>query len=162
MILIVTGSADFPQRTSAEIPSRASFRAADPPEFDSLIVPVRGLFPPTERRPLLGREVPAMIPGAKTTTFSGPRGSAFGGTSDATIAEVRPRPPSPEYRCGISSQELFLDVRSTRRIFAIGIPRSRKYSHYDNSRRAPEVERLPPSVADDFFPLATVNLRTAA
>jgi len=87
VILIVTGSADFPQRTSAEIPSRASFRAADPPEFDSLIVPVRGLFPPTERRPLLGREVPAMIPGAKTTTFSGPRGSAFGGTSDATIAE---------------------------------------------------------------------------
>jgi hypothetical protein len=58
------GFTDFPRRTSAEIPSRASFRATDPPEFDSLIVPVRGLFPPTERRPLLGRVVPAMIPGA--------------------------------------------------------------------------------------------------
>jgi hypothetical protein len=81
-----------------------------------------------------------MIPGANTTTFSGPRKSAFGGTSDATIAEVRPRPPSPEYRSGISSQELFLDVRSTRSIFAIEIPRLRKYSHYDNSSRAPVSE----------------------
>ena len=33
--------------------------------------------------------------------------------------------------------ELFPDVRSTRTIFAIRIPRSRKYSHYDTSRRAP-------------------------
>jgi hypothetical protein len=119
VIVIVTGSADFPRRTSAAIPSRASFRAADPPEFDSLIVPVRGLFPPTDRRPLLGRVVPAMIPGANTTTFSGPRGSAFGGTSDATIAEVRPRPPSPLYRPESSSNALFPVVRSTCNILAI-------------------------------------------
>ena len=63
-----------------------------------------------------------MIPGANTTTLSGPRGSAFGGTSAATIAEVRPRPPSPLYRPGSSSNELFPVVRSTRNIFDIRSP----------------------------------------
>ncbi len=80
-----------------------------------------------------------MIPGANTTTFSGPRGSAFGGTSAATIAEVSPRPPSPLYCPGNSSNELFPVVRSTRNIFDIRFPR--------RFARAPTRERLNGSAA---------------
>ncbi len=58
----------------ALIPRRASFWLNHVPAFDSLIVPVKGDFAPTEIRAEVGETVPLTIPEAITTLFFGPRG----------------------------------------------------------------------------------------
>ena len=72
----------------AAIPSLAKCWAAVPPAFDSLMVPVNGLFPPALSRPEHGAAVPLSSPGARISLFLGPKGSHRPGTSPATIVEV--------------------------------------------------------------------------
>ena len=55
--------------------------ATVPPTLLSFMPPVKGLFAPMENREEFTREDPLKNPGAKTSLFSGPSGSHFGGTS---------------------------------------------------------------------------------
>ena len=55
-------AAGFPSITSARMPSAAKAKAAMPPEFDSLIVPVSGLLAPADRRPAHGAPGPGEDP----------------------------------------------------------------------------------------------------
>src|SRR5659263_450851 len=102
------------------MPILASACAAWPPTFDSLRPPVSGLLAPTERRPPLGAVVPPRVPGAMTSLFSGPSGSAFGGTSAKTIASVSARPPQRDQPLGNGSSLTDRSLMLTRRIFFIG------------------------------------------
>lgn len=80
------------------------------------MVPVRGLFAPTESLPEEGALVPERSPGAKTSLLNGPRGSHPGGTSSATIREVRALPPRRAYFSGRSSNLTSREVMLRRRI----------------------------------------------
>jgi hypothetical protein len=79
-----------------------------------------GLLAPTESLPLQGTMVPPRIPGAKTSLFSGPSGSHFGGTSCAIMLEVSPLPPNFRYASGTSSVLEVKDERLILNILAIG------------------------------------------
>jgi len=89
--------------TMALRPKRAIFWLARPPELDSLMVPVKGDFPPKDIRPEVGAAVPLTMPGARTSLLEELRGWQVGGTSSQTMAEVRPRPPHLTYFSGTSS-----------------------------------------------------------
>src|SRR6266496_1512015 len=95
-----------PSMTTALMPSTASCRATLPPELHSLMVPVSGLLQPTESRPALEAMVPVSSPGASTSLLLGPSGWQVGGTSAATIVEVRARPPKPSQALGAGSTVL--------------------------------------------------------
>ena len=95
-----------------------SWGQADP-ALVSLMVPVRGDFPPTEMRALVGAAVPVTIPGAKTTLLLGPRGWQFGSTSSHTMLEVSQRPPLNLYFSGTSWYLTAQSFMLTRRILAI-------------------------------------------
>src|SRR5690349_13263212 len=69
--------------------------------------PVSGLLQPTEMRPLVDADEPVRRPGASTSLLAALSGWQVGSTSFATIAEVRPRPPSPRYSAGIGSTVAF-------------------------------------------------------
>ena len=71
-----------------------------PPAFASLMPPVSGLLPPMEMRPLVGAAVPAITPGAITSTLSGPRGSQAGSHSFSRIFAESARPPSSFHSSG--------------------------------------------------------------
>jgi hypothetical protein len=55
-----------------------------------------------ENREEFTSEDPLKYPGAKTSLFSGPRGSQVAGTSRWIINEVRPLPPIP-VKAGVTS-----------------------------------------------------------
>jgi hypothetical protein len=82
-----------------------------------LIVPVSGLFAPTESLPEMGADEPVRRPPAKTSLFAEPSGVQVGGTSSPTMAEVRARPPRAAHRSGTGSSEIssvFMSIRITR------------------------------------------------
>ena len=93
---------------------RAIFCENEPPELDSLIVPVSGLFAPTDMRPELGADVPLRSPGAKIILLFLPRAWQVGLTSSLTKLEVSARPPSRAYSSGTAPTFTFKVVMSTR------------------------------------------------
>ncbi len=108
-----------PSMIRALMPRRANIWAAVPPTLLSLMPPVSGLLAPQERRPELEAEVPERRPGAKTSLLLGPRGWQAGGTSLATMVEVRARPPRPAQAAGVSSVRVVRSVRLTLRILSM-------------------------------------------
>ncbi len=76
------------------MPQIARSIAAMPPELASLIVHVSGLLAPADNRPEHGAPVPVKLPGASTSLLAAESGWQWGGTSSATSAEVKPRPPN--------------------------------------------------------------------
>ena len=93
--------------------------AAMPPELASLIVCVSGLLAPADNRPEHGAPVPVRRPGASTSLLAADSGWQCGGTSWATSAEVKPRPPSSRYRASASSRRTDRPFISTRKIVAM-------------------------------------------
>ena len=108
-----------PSMMRALMPSLASICAAVPPELLSLMPPVSGLLAPAESRPELAAGVPVRRPGAKQRMFWGPRGWQVGGTSAATMVEVRPRPPRPAQAAGTASILVLRSVMFTRKILSM-------------------------------------------
>ena len=101
---------------TARIPSLARRRPSPVPEFDSLIVPVRGDLAPTDRREDVGALVPVTIPGEKTSLLFGPSGWQVAGTSSWTMLEVSHRPARWAYLSGSGSKAVVRSVMFTRRI----------------------------------------------
>ena len=110
--------------TIPAIPSLPSLTAAFPPTLDSLMPPVRGLLAPTESLPEFAHVDPESSPVATTSLFFGPSGWQRGGTSLATMLDVRPLPPKDAYS-PVSSSVLQAPVFiSTRINFLITVPPS--------------------------------------
>ena len=113
----------MPSTIRALMPRRANIWAAVPPTLLSLMPPVSGLFAPADRRPELDAAVPDSRPGANTSLLLGPRAWQVGGTSFATMVEVRARPPRPAHSIGTSSMAVVRSVMFTRRILSmVGSP----------------------------------------
>ena len=112
-------SLGWPSTISALMPSLASILAAVPPALDSLMPPVSGLLAPAEMRPELAAAVPESRPGANTSLLLGPSAWQVGGTSAATMVEVRARPPKPAQAAGTGSMLVVRSVMLTRTIRSI-------------------------------------------
>jgi len=76
----------------------------NPPPFESPNIPVTGLFAVMVIREVQGKEVPAKRPGPKIIAFSGPRGSAFGLSFNASYKSLAFIPAPPTYPCCNSSE----------------------------------------------------------
>ena len=96
-------SGAWPSKITAVMPKCPRAAAIVPPALLSFIVPVSGLFAPTETLLVFAKLVPLKRPGATMSLFSGPRGSHVACTSALIMIEVRPLPPKPIYSCGTSS-----------------------------------------------------------
>src|SRR5512133_4393705 len=113
----------MPSTIRALMPRRANIWAAVPPTLLSLMPPVSGLLAPADRRPELDAAVPESSPGANTSLLLGPRAWQVGGTSFATMVDVRARPPRPAHSAGTSSTTVVRSGRFTRRILSmVGSP----------------------------------------
>jgi len=79
--------------TTASRPARFSSVAQKPPTSASPKAPVSGDFAPTACLPLPGTDVPDATPVAKTSGFSGDRGSTPFGARLSSSRAMNPHPP---------------------------------------------------------------------